>query len=92
MKDAGIYTRANLPAIGTPLTDRELQIVGTILDGNTTYVQIAAVLVLSVRTVQTHLQNIYAKCGANNMTDVVLMCLGRRRCAVDLSGVMKKVK
>ena len=62
--------------------------VSAILAGNTTNEGIGALLVITRKTVQTHLYHIYAKTGAANHADIILMALGRKACAVDLSGII----
>lgn len=73
---------------GKPLTGREVEVVGAILAGHTTNQQIAQRLVVTRKTTQTHLGNIYAKTGAQNHADLILMALGRKACAVDLSNII----
>lgn len=73
---------------GKPLTRREVEVVATILAGHTTNEQIGATLVIARKTVQTHLGNIYAKTNATNHADIVLMALGRKPCAVDLTNII----
>lgn len=71
--------------LGLSLSGRETQIVKLILAGHTTRSSIAPPLSISERTVHHHLFHIYAKTGAINMTDLVLMAMGRKSCAVDMS-------
>ena len=39
---------------------------------------------MSKRTIQTHLANIYAKTGAQNKAELILMAQGSKPCAIDL--------
>lgn len=55
------------------LTRREREVVSAILDGATTNRQIADVLVVSERTVQAHLSNIFTKLDVSNRTELVLL-------------------
>ncbi len=73
---------------GKPLTAREIQVIGAILAGYTTNERIGSVLVIARKTVQAHLGNIYAKTGADDKADLVLMVLGRKACAVDLTCIV----
>lgn len=73
---------------GKPLTRREVEIIAAILAGHTTNEQIGATLVIARKTVQTHLGNIYAKTSAQNHADLILMALGRKVGAVDLSNII----
>lgn len=72
---------------GKRLTRREVEIIVAILAGHTTNEQIGATLVIARKTVQTHLGNIYAKTGSTDKADLILMALGRKACAVDLSNI-----
>ena len=75
------------------LTRSELRIVRAILAGNTSTTELVAALPaptsgkgrISKRTIQTHLANIYAKTGAFNKADLVLMALGGKPCEIDLA-------
>ncbi|WP_345703545.1 helix-turn-helix transcriptional regulator [Pseudonocardia eucalypti] len=60
------------PPAGTPerLTEREEQIAALIARGGTN-AQIAQRLVISIRTVQTHVGNILRKCGLHNRQELV---------------------
>lgn len=73
---------------GKPLTRRETQVVAVILAGDTTNERIGAALVITTKTVQTHLFHIYAKTGAADKADLILMVMGRKACAVDLSNII----
>lgn len=73
---------------GKPLTRREVEVVATILAGHTTNEQIGAALTIARKTVHAHLGNIYAKTSAANHADIILMALGRKPCAVDLSNIV----
>lgn len=73
---------------GLPLTPREREVVATLLAGHVTRGGIAETLGLAERTVNTHLEHIYAKAGAINMVDLVLMALGRKASAVDFSEIV----
>lgn len=70
---------------GAPLTEREIDVLRAVLAGHTYRKEIAAALVLEVRTVDCHLYSIFGKTGAGNMTDLVLMAWGRKGCPLDLS-------
>jgi DNA-binding CsgD family transcriptional regulator len=70
---------------GKPLTRREKDVVQAILAGCTTRQAIGAHLFVSYRTANAHLWRIYAKSGAINLADLVLMAVGRKACAVKLS-------
>ena len=73
---------------GKRLTRREVEIIAAILAGHTTNEQIGATLVIARKSVQTHLCHIYAKTGGADKADLVLMALGRKPCAVDLSNII----
>lgn len=72
---------------GARLTTREIAVIEALLQGCVTYKQLAGALEISPRTVQTHLCAIFAKTGAVSLADLVLMAVGRKTCAVDLSEV-----
>lgn len=54
------------------LTQSEHRIIRAMLDGYWTNAQIAEHLVISPRTVQSHLRNVFAKTGANNRLELCL--------------------
>jgi DNA-binding NarL/FixJ family response regulator len=54
-----------------PLTDRELEVLKSAAKGKTNR-EIAQELVISVRTVQVHLTNIFSKIGVGSRTEAVL--------------------
>ncbi|HET8778668.1 MAG TPA: helix-turn-helix transcriptional regulator, partial [Agromyces sp.] len=60
---AGIESLVRSPSGAGPLTARETEVLRLVAAGRTNE-QIASQLVLSVRTVERHLSNIYAKIGA----------------------------
>lgn len=70
--------------LGEPLSPRERDTVAALLAGNTTAKQLGRALSLTGSTVRAHLYRIYAKAGAVNMTDLVLMAVGRKSSVVDL--------
>jgi DNA-binding NarL/FixJ family response regulator len=72
----GEYRRlATTPADGNPaLTDRETEILRLVAKGHT-YPQIAEQLVLSVRTVQNHVQNTLTKLQLHNKAQLVRYAL-----------------
>lgn len=63
-------------AMTAKLTLKESEMIVTILRGYTTAEAIAAQMGITVRTARTHLANIYAKVGAANKTELVLMAMG----------------
>lgn len=73
--------------ISEELTDREKDVVRALLAGYTCRSEIARRLTISQRTADSHINAIYAKTGAVNMADLVLMALGRKPCPVDFSDV-----
>lgn len=82
----------------TRLTRAELNIVRAIAAGHVTTSALVAVLrqvhaptlPLSRRTIQSHLNNIYSKTGAQNKADLLLMARGGKPCVVDLVGQMRE--
>jgi len=58
------------------LTDREVQVLRLVAGGRTSK-EIAAELVLSVRTIERHVENIYRKIGARNKADATAYALTR---------------
>jgi DNA-binding NarL/FixJ family response regulator len=74
----GEYRRlAAAPADGTPsLTERETEILRLVAKG-LTYPQIAEQLVLSVRTVQNHVQNTLGKLQLHNRVELVRYAIER---------------
>ena len=55
------------PSAASPLTPREREVAALIADGRSNQ-QIAEALILSVRTVERHIENIYAKLGVSGRT------------------------
>ncbi len=68
------------PRLGTPLTDREIEILEAVSHGRT-IAAIAAALFLSQNTVKTHLLRINRKLGARGKTHAV--AIGFRRGLLD---------
>lgn len=58
------------------LTERELEVLGLAAKGMTNR-EIAQELVISVRTVQVHLSNVFSKMGVGSRTEAVLLALRR---------------
>ena len=75
---------------GDPLSAREAEVVSALVAGHTTNADLARVLVLSERTVQTHLYTIFLKTGAQNKADLVLMVWGRKRCTITLADLRRE--
>lgn len=63
-------------AVSHGLTEREVQVLRLVAGGQTSK-EIAAELVLSVRTVERHVENIYGKIGARNRADATAYALTR---------------
>jgi len=59
------------------LTEREIEVLEVIAQGRTSNRDIAETLVISERTVQTHLSNIFSKMKVNSRTEAVLAALRR---------------
>jgi len=57
------------------LTEREIQVLEVIAQGKTSNREIAEALVISERTVQTHLSNIFSKMKVSSRTEAVLAAL-----------------
>jgi two-component system response regulator DegU len=57
------------------LTERELEVLEVIAQGRTSNREIADALVISERTVQTHLSNVFSKMKVNSRTEAVLSAL-----------------
>lgn len=64
------------PLISVDLTARELQVVDLLLAGLTNG-QIAARLVVGRRTVEKHLESVYAKFGVHRRTQLVILLMNR---------------
>lgn len=69
---------------GKPLSRREGDAVRAVLAGCTTRQAVADHLTVSYGTASAHLWRVFAKTGAYNMADVVLMAVGRKDCPVRL--------
>jgi DNA-binding NarL/FixJ family response regulator len=65
------------------LTERELEVLEVIAQGRTSNREIADTLVISERTVQTHLSNIFSKMKVNSRTEAVLAALRRGWVSLD---------
>ena len=63
-------------AVSHGLTDREVQVLRLVAGGRTSK-EIAAELVLSVRTIERHVENMYGKIGARNKADATAYALTR---------------
>lgn len=70
--------------LGEPLSARERDTVTALLAGHVTAKAIGCALSLTESTVRAHLYHIYAKAGAINLADLVLMATGRKASAVEL--------
>jgi FixJ family two-component response regulator len=67
-------------ALGAALTSQERRVRDLVVDGMTTE-EIAALLCLGKRTVETHRQVVHHKMGARNVADIVRLTLQQRcRC------------
>jgi ATP/maltotriose-dependent transcriptional regulator MalT len=74
-----VSTSLDAPAVAdgaapTGLTRRETQVLRLIVDGNSNH-EIADALVLSTRTVERHIANVYSKLGARNRADATAHAL-----------------
>lgn len=78
-------------ALGKRLSQSEIETVKTILAGYTFHKEIADHLGISPATVGGRLSIIFAKTGAGNIADLVLMAVGRKIGAVDLSDIAESV-
>lgn len=67
------------------LTEREQEVLRLLAEGKTNK-EIAEVLVISDRTVQTHLSNIFSKMGVSTRTEAVLEAIRRGWLSVDSKG------
>lgn len=75
------------PRRAPTLTPAEWRVVAAILAGHTTHRAIAVAITTEESTAGQHLLHIYRKTGAANMTDLVLMAVGRKRSLIDFSEV-----
>jgi DNA-binding NarL/FixJ family response regulator len=66
---ASAYDEGSRSVSHSRLTERETQVLRLIVEGNTNR-EIATTLVLSPRTVERHIANVYAKLGARNRAGV----------------------
>lgn len=66
------------------LTARELEVLRAILNGYTANKELCRVLIISERTVQTHISNIFAQTGAMSKAELILMAIGHIPCSIDL--------
>lgn len=78
-------------ALGKRLIQSEIDTVKAILAGYTFHKEIAHHLGISTATVGGRLSVIFAKTGAGNLTDLVLMAVGFKIGAVDLSDIAESV-
>lgn len=58
--------------VSMAFSPRQHQLMDAIMDGATTYSDMADALCLSQRTIQTMLLSMYRKTGARNMADLIL--------------------
>lgn len=77
--------------LGEPLSDSEVQTVKAVLAGYTYHKELASYLEIATTTASGRLSRIFAKTGAGNLADLVLMALGRKVSAVDLSDIAESV-
>lgn len=66
--------------LGWPLTERERTVVLAIMDGHTCAKALATALSLSHSSANNYLYRVYAKAGAVNMAQLVLMMTGVIEC------------
>jgi DNA-binding CsgD family transcriptional regulator len=71
------------------LTRREQEVVAAIVSGHVTMGMLAEKMMVSGRTIQTHLTNIYQKLGAVNMVDLVLIAVGLQVARRTTGGAMQ---
>jgi DNA-binding CsgD family transcriptional regulator len=67
------------------LSGAQLRIVKAIFAGHTTSKTLAEHLSVTERTVQSQLRDIFAKTGARNKVDLLLMALVYMPCEIDLA-------
>lgn len=78
------HLRANPPRVapnpadapGTPLTERERQILGLLVDGKN-YHEVGDLLSISPQTVRSHIKKIYRKMEVHTRADAVRIAIGR---------------
>lgn len=70
-------------ALPYELTGREVDVLTRVAAGDSNP-QIAAALVLSVRTVTTHLEHIFAKLGCDSRTRLTTKALAEGLCRLDV--------
>ena len=76
--------------LGLPLVQREIQVALAIMDGHTTAKALAAALSLSQASVNNYIYRLYAKTGAVNVAQLVLMMTGVLPCPVALLPVQRQ--
>jgi len=70
-KPSGMFTKARAtPDLPEPLSQREQEVLQLVAEGLTNQ-QIADRLVISIRTVKKHVENIHGKLGVQNRTQAV---------------------
>jgi DNA-binding NarL/FixJ family response regulator len=69
LRSLGVRTWKRGPGSTVSLTARELEVAGLVTAGHSNP-EIAAALFLSRKTVERHVSNIFAKCGARNRTEL----------------------
>ncbi|CAN5639773.1 hypothetical protein BH10CHL1_BH10CHL1_10180 [soil metagenome] len=57
------------------LTQRENDVLIALMNGSTTYAEIADDMGINARSVQTHLNNIFKTLGVRNMIELVVWCV-----------------
>lgn len=80
-----------MATLGKPLSQSEVDLIKAVLAGYTYHKEIAHYLGISTTTVSGRLSIIFTKTGAGNLADLVLMALGRKIGAVDLSDIAESV-
>lgn len=77
MKDAPKADYRHRPALGEPLSPREIQVIDLVIEGHRN-ASIAANLNISEETIRRHMSNIFDKTGSRSRIDVALTIAKQR--------------
>ena len=70
-----------------PISDRELEVIESFLDGHETSQEVAEALGVADSTVKNHLHSLYAKLGVTRLAGALLVCIQQGIIRLPVEGV-----